>query len=220
VTMPLGWSAVLGFALAVLPICLTPGTSFTLVTSRVLARGRRSGALVAAGTACGIVCHATLAGLGLAAVVMRSSEAFFVVKLIGAGYLIVLGLTMVYRSRGWKRTTEVDAARSTPRLAWTGHNDFVQGLLGNVLNPKAAAVYLTLAPQFVRTGPGSSGLLVEQLLVLAAAHVGVAVSWLLCWTLIVGAAGAAVRSARLRRAIDRVTGSVLVLLGVRAVAAR
>src|SRR6266513_366938 len=64
--MPLGWPLVLGFALAVLPICLTPGTSFTLVTSRVLARGRRGGALVAAGTACGIVCHATLAGLGLA----------------------------------------------------------------------------------------------------------------------------------------------------------
>src|SRR5438045_8748332 len=61
-----GWPAILGFALAVLPICLTPGTSFTLVTSRVLARGRRGGALVAAGTACGIVCHATLAGLGLA----------------------------------------------------------------------------------------------------------------------------------------------------------
>jgi threonine/homoserine/homoserine lactone efflux protein len=214
-----GWSAILGFALAVLPICLTPGTSFTLVTSRVLARGRRGGALVAAGTACGIVCHATLAGLGLAAVVMRSSEAFVVVKLAGAGYLVALGLSMVYRSRVRGHAAEVDVDKSIPRLAWTGHNDFVQGLLGNLLNPKAAAVYLTLAPQFVRTPSGGTGLL-GQMLVLAAAHVGVAVGWLLCWSVIVGAARVAVRSSRFRRAVDRITGSVLIMLGVRAAVAR
>jgi threonine/homoserine/homoserine lactone efflux protein len=217
--MSLGWPAVLGFALAVLPICLTPGTSFTLVTSRVLARGRRGGVLVAAGTACGIVCHATLAGLGLAAVVIRSSEAFVVVKLVGAGYLVALGLTMVYRSRTRGRTTDADVDRSAPRLVWTGHNDFVQGLLGNLLNPKAAAVYLTLAPQFVRPQSGGTSLL-GQLLVLAAVHVGVAVSWLLCWSAIVAAARAAVRSSRFRRVVDRITGSVLIGLGVRAAVAR
>jgi threonine/homoserine/homoserine lactone efflux protein len=160
-----------------------------------------------------------LAGVGLAAVVMRSSEAFIVVKLAGAGYLFALGLTMVYRSRVRRRTTEVNVDRPTPRLVWTGHNDVVQGLLGNLLNPKAAAVYLTLAPQFVHTPSGGTRLL-AQMLVLAIAHVGVAVSWLLCWTVIVGAAGAAVRSSQFRRVVDRITGSVLIMLGVRAAVAR
>jgi threonine/homoserine/homoserine lactone efflux protein len=58
------------------------------------------------------------------------------------------------------------------------------------------------------------------MLMLAAAHVGVAVSWLLCWTLIVAAAGAAMRSSRLRRVVDRITGSVLIMLGFRAAVAR
>jgi threonine/homoserine/homoserine lactone efflux protein len=219
VTVSWGWSAVIGFALAVLPICLTPGTSFALVTSRVLARGRRGGALVAAGTACGIVCHATLAGLGLAAAVMHSSVAFTVVKLVGAGYLIGLGLVIVYRSRSSGRGSRAASAQPGRRLPWTGRGDFVQGLLGNVLNPKAAAVYLTLAPQFLPATPTSETVLLGQMLVLATAHVVVAVGWLLCWTAVVGRARAVVRSPRFRQVIDRVTGSVLILLGIRTAAA-
>ena len=81
----------MGFLLAVTPICLTPGASFTLVTQRVAAGRRRDGMLVAAGTASGLCVHATLAAVGLSAVVMRSAEAFMVVKLAGAVYLIWLG---------------------------------------------------------------------------------------------------------------------------------
>jgi threonine/homoserine/homoserine lactone efflux protein len=222
---------VVGFAVAVLPICLTPGTSFTLVTGRVLAKGRRSGVLVAAGTACGILCHATLAGIGLAALVMRSSEAFLVVKLVGAGYLVVLGLTTLVKARRAAKaakaakasaktsamtTRAAGAGRLDPveggrRLPWLGRSDFVQGLVGNVLNPKAAAVYLTLAPQFLGAGSGVLG----QMLVLAAAHVAVAVGWLLCWTVLVGAARGVVRSRWFRSAVGYVTGVVLVALGVR-----
>ncbi len=89
--MNVTWWSVFGFALAVLPICLTPGVSFTLVTQRVIDRGVRSGFLVITGTAGGILCHAVLAGAGLSALVMRSSEAFTAVKLAGAVYLIGLG---------------------------------------------------------------------------------------------------------------------------------
>ena len=93
------WLSMIGFGLAVLPICITPGVSFTLVTQRVLDRGVRSGVAVTAGTACGLVCHAPLAGLGLSALVMRSSEAFTVVKIAGAAYLVILGLRTLWKSR-------------------------------------------------------------------------------------------------------------------------
>src|SRR3990170_4992486 len=84
---PMHWHLTFGFVLAVTPICLTPGASFTLVTQRVATGRRRDGLLVAAGTATGLCVHAMLAAVGLSAVVMRSAEAFMTVKLIGALYL-------------------------------------------------------------------------------------------------------------------------------------
>jgi threonine/homoserine/homoserine lactone efflux protein len=201
------WLSMIGFGLAVLPICITPGVSFTLVTQRVLDRGVRSGFAVTAGTACGLVCHATLAGLGLSALVMRSSEAFTIVKIAGAAYLVVLGLRTLWRSRPGVVATPAPARR----LPWQGRGDLAQGFLGNVLNPKAAAVYLTVAPQFLHAGAP----LLPQMLELCVAHIVVAAGWLLIWTTIVHLSRRTVRSPLFRRVMDRVTGVVLVGLGLR-----
>ncbi len=202
-----------GFGLAVLPICLTPGVSFTLVTQRVLDRGVTSGFAVTAGTAAGLVCHATLAGLGLSALVMRSSEAFTVVKLVGAAYLVLLGLRTLWNSRPSRRDAPEPAP--TRRLPWHGHGDLVQGFLGNVLNPKAAAVYLTVAPQFLHAGSP----LLPQMLELCLAHIIVATGWLSIWTTVVHLSRRTVRSPSFRRVLDRITGIVLVGLGLRTGAA-
>jgi len=200
--------AMAGFGIAVLPICLTPGVSFTLVTQRVLAKGRLSGVRIAAGTCCGLICHATLAGLGLSAVIMSSSETFAAIKVVGAAYLIGMGLATLWGVRRRRSPSR--------RLPWADHGDFAQGLLGNVLNPKAAAVYLTLAPQFLHRGQA----VMPQMLQLVAAHIVVGGGWLLVWTLIIGGARRVLRSAPFRRVMDGVTGSVLVGLGVRSAVAR
>jgi threonine/homoserine/homoserine lactone efflux protein len=205
------WLAMVGFGLAVLPICMTPGVSFTLVTQRVLDRGVCSGIAVTAGTVCGLIVHATLAGLGLSALVMRSSEAFTIVKLVGAAYLVLLGLRTLWKSRSGQ-----PAAQSARRLPWHGHGDLVQGFLGNVLNPKAAAVYLTVAPQFLHAGSP----LLPQMLELCVAHIIVAAGWLLIWTTVVHLSRRTVRSPLFRRIMDRVSGVVLVGLGLRTGLAR
>ncbi|SDJ38334.1 Threonine/homoserine/homoserine lactone efflux protein [Frankineae bacterium MT45] len=216
------WS-LLAFGLAVLPICLTPGVSFTLVTQRVLDRGTGAGVSVILGTCGGLMCHATLAGLGLSALVMQSSEAFTVVKIAGALYLVLLGVRSLWRARGrfaaptggpTAAPTSANIGR-TRRLPWQGRGDFLQGFLGNVLNPKAAAVYLTLAPQFLH--PRSP--LLPQTLMLGAAHATVAASWLLSWTLVVQLSRRTFSSLGFRRAMDRVTGAVLLLLGLRTASA-
>jgi threonine/homoserine/homoserine lactone efflux protein len=204
----MAWLSLVGFALAVLPICLTPGVSFTLVTQRVLDRGVRSGFAVTAGTACGLACHATLAGLGLSALVMRSSEAFTIVKIAGASYLVVLGLRTLWKSRPGRPAVQPTPTRSLP---WHGHGDLAQGFLGNVLNPKAAAVYLTVAPQFLHAGSP----LLPQMLELCVAHIVVAAGWLLIWTAVVHLSRRTVRSPLFRRVMDRVSGVVLVGLGLR-----
>ncbi|WP_406044655.1 LysE family translocator [Micromonospora sp. NBC_00898] len=214
--------AVLGFLAAVAPITTAPGTSLSLVVSRVAGGGRQAGWWVILGTVTGLYVHATLAAVGLAALVLRSSQAFWIVKLVGAAYLVGLGLWLLRPSSRRRTPAAADppdpagaADRSAPatrRLPWRGHHPYLQGLLGNVLNPKAAAVYLTLAPQFLE--PGRPVLV--PMLVLATAHAALHTCWLAGWTAVTGAAARLLRTVRVRRLLDRLTGAVLLALGVRA----
>ncbi|MDW5322781.1 LysE family translocator [Plantactinospora sp. KLBMP9567] len=205
--------AVLGFLAAVAPITATPGTSLTLVVSRVAAGGRRQGWWVILGTLTGLYVHAVLAAVGLAALVLRSSQAFLLVKLLGAGYLVGLGLWLLWSAARRRPSSTVDepSAPRPRRLPWRGHHPYLQGFLGNVLNPKAAAVYLTLAPQFLDV----DGPVLVPMLVLGTAHALLAGCWLAGWTAISGAAARLLRTVRVRRALDRASGAILVGLGVR-----
>ncbi|MDH6138398.1 MULTISPECIES: LysE family translocator [Kitasatospora] len=202
--MPL--RAVAGFLAAVFPLIATPGASFTLLVQRVSGAGRRQGLLVAAGTATGLYVHATLAALGLSALVMRSSAAFTALRLAGAGYLIALGLWSWYRA-GAQRT---EAGREVGRAVG---GTYRQAVLGNVLNPKAASIFLTLVPQFV--DPHRP--LPPQILLLATAQAALVCAWLLTWTVVVARAAAAFARGPARAALARVSAAVLVTLGLRAV---
>jgi threonine/homoserine/homoserine lactone efflux protein len=210
------WWSMMGFGCAVLPICLTPGVSFTLVTQRVHAGGVPSGLAVVAGTCCGLLCHATLAGLGVSALVMRSAEAFSAIKLAGALYLIVLGLRTLWVARTRRTVSPEPIGRAGAALPWNGHGDLAQGFLGNVLNPKAAAVYLTVAPQFLH----ADSPMLPQMLQLCLAHMTVAAGWLLVWTAVVRLSHRTFSSLSFRRMMDRVSGGVLVALGVRTAVVR
>ncbi|WSF30130.1 LysE family transporter [Streptomyces sp. NBC_01351] len=102
---------------------------------------RANRARTAFGTVTGLYIHATLAIAGLSALVMHSSQAFTAIKLIGAGYLIGLGI-WTWRSAA-PNTAPVPYRQRLPKGA---DCVYAQALLANVLNPKAAAIYLTLAP--------------------------------------------------------------------------
>jgi threonine/homoserine/homoserine lactone efflux protein len=190
-----------GFLLAVFPLIATPGASLTLLTHRVAAHGPREGIAVFAGTATGLYLHALLAAAGLSAVVMSSSQAFTLVRMVGAAYLIGLGIWTLLGAGG----------PTTKRLPWTGRATYPQALLGNVLNPKAASIFLTLAPQFVDPHRPLLG----QLLVLATAQVILVGVWLGTWTAMLTRARRAFATGQLARVMRRVSGTVLVLFGVR-----
>lgn len=196
------WGKMLGFALAVTPIMLTPGVSVALVTQRVVESGPVAGVRVAAGTAVGLLVHATAAVLGLAALLSESAAAFTVLRLLGAAYLIVLGLHAL-------RSPQND--RSPARLPWSGHGGFVQGLLSNVLNPRAASVYLTLVPQFV--SPGDDVLRITVALVTV--HIAMQMAWLLAWTGLVARARRSFATGRLGGMFRQLSGAALLTLGVR-----
>ncbi|WP_020576663.1 LysE family translocator [Actinopolymorpha alba] len=203
--------AVVGFLIAVFPVIATPGASFTLLTQRVSTAGRRQSVPVILGTCTGLYAHALLAGVGLSALVMRSSQLFTVVKICGAVYLIALGIwswRSATRAGAPAETTDAASRRSLP---WQGHSAYVQALLGNVLNPKAASIFLTLVPQFI--DPQES--VMTQMLVLGTALVLLLTVWLLLWTVVIGRAADTLRSPRFRVVLQRITGCVLIALGLR-----
>ncbi|KOT43517.1 serine/threonine protein kinase [Streptomyces rimosus subsp. rimosus] len=191
---------------------MIPGTSLTLVTQQVIAGSRADGALVTLGPAGGFLVHAACAAVGLSALVMSSAQALTVVKLLGGGYLVWLGVTM-WRAAGREAETGI-RRRTRWCLPWARLGGFAQGLWSNVLNPKAASVYLTLVPQFLTPGRP----IAPQVAALALAHIAVVLVWLLFWTTVVAAARTAIDTPRFRRRMSRLAGAVLVAWGVRTAA--
>ncbi|THA69999.1 LysE family translocator [Streptomyces sp. A0958] len=198
--------AVAGFLVAVLPLVATPGASLALLIQHVTDSGRGQALPVILGTVTGLYIHATLAVAGLSALVMHSSVAFAAVKLVGAVYLIGLGIWT------WRSATPNAApAPARRRLPKGPDSVFTQALLANVLNPKAAAIYLTLVPQFIAPRQPFGG----QILTLATAHALLIALWLTAWTLLIVRASHALHRPRFKRTAARATSAVLITLGIR-----
>lgn len=158
-----------------------------------------------------IAVHATAAVIGLSAVLAASATAFTAVKLAGAAYLIYLGVAALWHTRRRKPGTARSAPAPTTAPAAERGTAFRQGLVTNLLNPKIALLFLTLIPQFV--SPGEPALATTA--VLAAVFLGLAVFWWRLFSLVVAPLGRVLSRDRVRVAFERVTGTVLVALGLR-----
>lgn len=91
---------------------------------------------------------------------------------------------------------------------------YTQALLANVLNPKAASIYLTLVPQFIEADHSFDG----QILTLATVHALLMTLWLLVWTVIIRRASRSLQKPRFKRTAARITAVVFVALGIRTAA--
>jgi threonine/homoserine/homoserine lactone efflux protein len=130
---------------AVLLVVIAPGPDNILAISRGLSQGRAAATLSSIGAGLGILFHTVAAALGLSLVIQASPTAFWVVKLVGAAYLLWLAYKAV-RTRSLI-SFEPAAQQSLPRV-------FATGLLSNVLNPKPGLFVLAFIPQFVSAGRG------------------------------------------------------------------
>jgi len=129
------------FIMASLVLIVTPGQDMILVMSRSIAQGPSAGVATAAGVSVGLVGHTLLATLGLGAILRTSQALFLALKLLGAAYLVYLGVQLL-RSR----THELAVAAGAPRSLW---RLFLDGALSNVSNPKIAVFFFAFLPQFV-----------------------------------------------------------------------
>jgi RhtB (resistance to homoserine/threonine) family protein len=205
----------LAFLGTALLLTVTPGADMALVTRHVLVNGPRTGLQVTLGIVTGLLVWATLSAVGLAALLNASATAFTALRIVGGAYLVFLGIQALWRTR--PRDGE-SPAEATPARAGevTGPVAYRQGLMSNLLNPKVGVFYATFLPQFVV--PDAP--VYPQLLLLSLAHIVIGLLWLMWYVRIVDRAGAWLRQPRIRQWLDRMTGAVLVALGVRLAAPR
>jgi threonine/homoserine/homoserine lactone efflux protein len=177
-------------------VIVTPGQDTALTIRNAVLGGRRGGVATAAGVAAGQATWTVAASAGVAALLRTSEPAFLAVKLAGAAYLVYLGVQTLLR-RGEVRSFAGGSRRRA----------FRQGLLSNLGNPKMAVFFMSLLPQFATTF--SAGL------ALGLVFCSMTFAWLTGYAVAVAKAGHVLRRPRIRRALDRVTGAVLVAFGLR-----
>jgi threonine/homoserine/homoserine lactone efflux protein len=186
-------------------VIVTPGQDMLLVMSRSIGQGPRAGIVTAAGVSVGLIGHTLLATLGFGALLHASELLFQALKLVGAAYLVYLGLRLL-RTAATRHHVQTVAKRSLPRL-------FVEGALSNLSNPKIALFYFAFLPQFV---PASAAQPTLSLLILGIAFA--ALTFLIKGPI---GYGAGALSGWLRAHpgalawINRTSGAVLIGLGVR-----
>jgi threonine/homoserine/homoserine lactone efflux protein len=195
-------SQLLAFLGVAVLVIVTPGPDTAVTIRGTLLGGRRAGLLTALGVVSGQACWTVAASAGLTAVLVASEPAFLVVKFAGAAYLVYLGLHALYAA--FRRTEP--AAANAPRLARAGA--FRQGLISDLSNPKMAAFFTSLLPQF---GGRSFWLMLAFGLLFCV----LTWLWLALYTLALERLGAALRRPRVRRTIEATTGTLLVALGLR-----
>jgi len=199
---------IIAFTAAATLVTITPGADMALVARRAITEGWRRASVTSAGIVTGLLVHATASAVGISALLVRSATAFTVLKVAGACYLVALGILSFRSARRTAREPADRALRERPPRS--ARTSFAQGFLNNVLNPKPALFYLAVVPQFVEPGDP----VVTLIGVLVAIHIAISIAWLVTWAWLVHRASG-VLAPRWRATLERVTGCVLVALGLR-----
>ena len=208
-------SQVIAFTLAAASLTLVPGANDMLVMRNVLRGGRRDGMLTACGICAGLFVHATLSACGVSMLLMHSATAFQLIKFAGAGYLVWLGVQSLRRTVRTPHPPDcLEAVEPTRRRA--PQQCFLEGLLSNVLNPKAAVFYLAFLPQFI----GPTEPVLTKSLLLASMHYVEALLWLATLSIMLDHLRRFLLQSAMRRWLDGLCGTILVGFGARLALAR
>jgi threonine/homoserine/homoserine lactone efflux protein len=200
-----------GFLVAGLVALLVPGPDFALVVRTTVTRGRAHGIGAAFGIGGGLLVHALLALVGLSALIVASPVAYDVVRGLGAGYLIFLGV-LALRDAVARRDPAVlvDGEPVEPHATFGPGRSVRQGFLTNLLNAKAVLFFVAFLPLFAGTGPGTA----VRIFVLGVLQAVLAVAYFSVITFGVHAARRFMERRRTRQVLDLVTGLVFCGFGV------
>ena len=193
----------IAFAIASLALLVIPGPAVLYVINRSISDGRSIALAGVAGLELGNFVHVIAATIGLSALIAASATAFGVVKWIGAGYLIFIGIRTISRK---------PASFSQEQKSLSRRKSFTQGIIVNTFNPKVALFFLSFLPQFIDEKSGSAAV---QSLILGSLFVAIG----LCTDGMYAFLASALRTTLLRGKslpfVQRyVAGSVFIVLGL------
>jgi threonine/homoserine/homoserine lactone efflux protein len=191
-------------------VIVTPGPDTALTVRNTLLGGRRAGIFTALGVVLGQAIWALATAAGLAALLAASEPAFVAVKLVGAAYLVFLGAqALIGALRGRAPAGNLGRSLGAPRVAPA--LALRQGLVSNLTNPKMAAFFPSLLPQFTASSDaGFTGLLGLGLIFCT-----LTLAWLTAYAVALASLGDALRRPRIGRALEGVSGAFLMALGLR-----
>jgi threonine/homoserine/homoserine lactone efflux protein len=190
-------------------LTITPGADMAMVSRSVFIGGRRDAFATTLGISAGCLVWALASAAVIAAVLAASETAYDTLRPVGAAYLVWLGAqSLLAARRSYYNGAPMRAAGRR------GPSPFRQGLLTNLFNPKIALFYTTFLPQFI--GPGDPVLPLS--LAMAGTHILLGLVWLSTYAWVLDRTLEAFRGSRVRRALDALTGAVLVALGIRVAA--
>jgi len=194
-------------------VIVTPGPDTALTIRNTLFGGARGGVFTALGVAIGQTLWALATSVGVVGLLVASESVFAMVKFAGAAYLAFLGGQTLYRAlrpgNGVECASIRPAARRLAPLA-----ALRQGVINDLANPKMAAFFTSLLPQFA---PDSSGAFCV-LMPLGVVFSGMTLAWLTGYALAVAMVGDFLRRSGFRRTIEALTGAALLGLGLRVAA--
>lgn len=182
-----------------------PGPATVLTVARATSSGTRVGLATGLGIAVGDIIHTALAVLGISAIILASAFLFSLIKYLGAAYLVYLGIRAMFE--------RPPAVVGTQPIQLTPADAFRQGILAEVLNPKAAMFFLAFLPQFVKPESGS---VLLQLTTLGIIFVALGLTSTVFFALCAGSVGGFLkRNPTVVRWQGRVVGSIYCALGLR-----
>ena len=190
-------------------LAVTPGPD-TFLTLRYSLRRTRAGLAAAAGSSLGSILWAALVGVGLAALLEQSADAYRIVKILGGLYLIYLGIR-AFRS---SRTASGAADEETPVAKGGAFSAFGAGLLSCSLNPKVGLFFLAIVPQFLPQH-GNHFLLT---MALGATDTVISMVYLSTVSVVAAKANVWLKKPRVTKALERISGGILAALGIGTIA--
>ncbi|MEE9334883.1 MAG: LysE family translocator [Granulosicoccaceae bacterium] len=202
------WMNVLSFTIVASLLVISPGPNGVLIAKTVPVSGKGAGFSNVVGFITAFYLHGALSILGISAILLASSKVFFIVKMIGAGYLCWIGIKALYDAFRQDIYTPATSVANPKRTLVAA---FIEGLLTNALNPKVSMFYLAAFPQFIATGDGA----VRSAFILVSLHALINAFWFAAMVVLLTHLTAFAQSGSFQRWLKAVTGIVFLGFGVK-----
>lgn len=201
-------SSFLAFLAISAVVIATPGPDTALTIRNAIAGGRPAGLATALGVSVGQLIWSIATSLGLVAVLLASEPIFHTLRLVGAAYLIYLGVQSL---RSAFASSSAPSFKQQASSTLSPGKAFFQGVINDLANPKMAVFFASVLPQFAPQGQG----MLFHLVLLGLVFSLLTLAWLAIYASVIASAGAWLSRSKVRRSIDGVAGFALVGMGVR-----